>query len=639
MVASHNDRLKLFGTGEAVTGLRRVSLGDLSYEIGPDSVRAISWKGTELVRAITWPMRDPNWVTMRPDILAENTEADAETDRTTLHFQVGDGALDCHVAITGDAAGKLTATIEMTAARDFATNRAGFTILHPIAGVAGSDLAVTHSDGSVEETEFPKLISPGQPVMDIAGLAHSLDGVHADIRFGGEVFEMEDQRNWSDASYKTYCVPLVYPFTYTIPKGETKTQSIEIVLSGGTAAGGLAAAGGSLSVTALDEAAPSVGLAAEDGWAGAPQTRDRVAQCGANHVVARMGTSPADAYLDALKAYGATPDLEVLLADTADGDALGQLAGRLQGAGLSPTRVMALPESYLGSYQPSGPWPDGATPADAAKAARAAFPQAAIGGGVLTNFTELNRCRPDPARCDFITHGNTAVVHAADDRSVIETLEALPQIFESARAIGGDLPYRLGLVSIAGRTNPYGAGPADNSEQIRQTLAQLDPRQRGLFAAAYATGILAATGGQGVEALCLAAPSGPFGIAYEKQDWAQPLFDDNDGAVLYPLFHIVKAAATMADKPRLAISGLPDGVQAYGARLEDGDRMLIANVGPETQRVSLGGPAGVIVLDTASFDAAVRDTGWLDTATADRTDSVDLMPWATAFVQTSGRDA
>ena len=44
--------------------------------------------------------------------------------------------------------------------------------------------------------------------MDICGLKHSRDGATVDIVFGGEIFEMEDQRNWSDASYKTYCVPL-----------------------------------------------------------------------------------------------------------------------------------------------------------------------------------------------------------------------------------------------------------------------------------------------------------------------------------------------------------------------------------------------------------------------------------------------
>lgn len=639
MSASGGDRLKLFGTTEAVPELRKVVVGDLSYQLGPESVRGIAWKGRELVRAITWPMRDPNWVTMRPHILEKNARSDAGSDRYTLHFQVGGGVLDCHVSILGERTGKLTATIEMTANEDFATNRAGFTVLHPIAGVAGSALAVTHSDGQVEETHFPALISPNQPVMDIAGLSHALGTTRVDIRFGGEIFEMEDQRNWSDASYKTYCVPLIHPFTYTIAKGETKTQSIEITLSGGEEAGEGASRGDALSGTLMGEVAPSIGLIVEESWAGAPETRQRVLACGANHVLARIGVAPSDACLEALKTYDAAPDIEIVLPDGMGGDALAGVATRLREAGLSPGRVLALPEGYLASHQPSGPWPEGLTPPQAASAAREAFPGVKIGGGALTNFTEFNRCRPDPQRCDYITHANTAIVHAADDQSVIETLEALPQIFESARAIGGALPYRLGLVSIAGRTNPYGAGAAENPEQIRQTLAQLDPRQRGLFAAAWAVGVLAATAGHGVEALCLAAPVGPFGIAYENQPWPQPGFDGNDDALVYPLFHVVKAAVSMAGATRLKIGGLPDRVQAFGVRRSDGDSLLIANVGPVPQRVVFGADAHIRILDTRSFDAAIGNPDWTANAPETVANSVDLQHYATAFVRLTGKAA
>jgi len=32
------------------------------------------------------------------------------------------------------------------------------------------------------------------------------------ISFEGDVFETEDQRNWTDASFKTYCPPLRLPY-------------------------------------------------------------------------------------------------------------------------------------------------------------------------------------------------------------------------------------------------------------------------------------------------------------------------------------------------------------------------------------------------------------------------------------------
>ena len=36
----------------------------------------------------------------------------------------------------------------------------------------------------------------------------------------GDTFEMEDQRNWTDASYKTYVRPLALPWPYTLRAGE-----------------------------------------------------------------------------------------------------------------------------------------------------------------------------------------------------------------------------------------------------------------------------------------------------------------------------------------------------------------------------------------------------------------------------------
>ena len=57
--------------------------------------------------------------------------------------------------------------------------------------------------------------------MDIRALTHEpLPGVRVACRMEGDAFEMEDQRNWLDASYKTYVRPLALPWPYTIGKGE-----------------------------------------------------------------------------------------------------------------------------------------------------------------------------------------------------------------------------------------------------------------------------------------------------------------------------------------------------------------------------------------------------------------------------------
>ena len=70
---------------------------------------------------------------------------------------------------------------------------------------------------------------------------------------------------------------------------------------------------------------------------------------------------------------------------------------------------------------------------------------------MLTNFTEMNRNHPHPDLYDFISHTTSAVVHEVDDRSVMETLQSLPSIIGSVRAMAAGKPYRVGPSAIGMR--------------------------------------------------------------------------------------------------------------------------------------------------------------------------------------------
>jgi hypothetical protein len=625
----------LYGTAEDVPTARTISLGPLTFLYTDESIRRICWNGTELIRAIAWPIRDENWGTYAPKILESRIDTDDRTIAAQVTFTVAEGALECVLQIDASSDGKLDLRLTMTPrSGSFATNRAGFTVLHPIDGIAGAPLAVTHSDGAIEQTAFPKLISPSQPVFDIQGLSYTRDGDVVDINFEGEKFEMEDQRNWSDASYKTYCVPLVYPFRYEINR--PTTQSIRVTFTGDEREEIRTHVNAVAVIQETAEVAPQIGLAVEPGWLG---PNPSLIPDSIGVIRARMKSDDAandnSVYLHELKqiVQGREFELELVLSDDeTPEDALDAIRSRVVDTGLAPNRVTALRESYLASHQPSGPWPEGPGPDDVLKACRTVFPDLDIGGGMLTNFTEFNRCRPNLALCDFVTHANTAIVHACDDLSVCETLEALPQVFESARAIAEDKPYRLGLTAIGMRSNPYGAAVSDNPDQIRRTMAREDPRQRGLFAAAWAVGVLAGTLDKKLASLCLAAPTGPFGIIHAPQTYPQAYFDNTPEARFYPLYHVVKAAAALSGQRRLTLAGLPPNVFAYGGIQSGGARLLIANASPESVTVQLSDPGMAVMLDQTSFTASTTQEDWLEKVPRQETALLDLGGFAVAFI-------
>ena len=170
--------------------------------------------------------RSPTWRSRRP----------------TASFRAGydgridsaDGVLNFRAEIVAENERSLVFTVEFEPETEFRTSRTGFVVLHPVEGVAGEACSITHSDGTVEETAFPGLIMPLQPFYDIAAMRHRVSpGVWLTCAFeGADPWETEDQRNWTDASYKTYYRPLALPFPYTLAAGERLRQVATLTIEG-----------------------------------------------------------------------------------------------------------------------------------------------------------------------------------------------------------------------------------------------------------------------------------------------------------------------------------------------------------------------------------------------------------------------
>jgi hypothetical protein len=92
---------------------------------------------------------------------------------------------------------------------------------------------VTGPDGKKQSYSFPELISPHQPMKNIAEMRWKAEqNIEVRLSFEGDIFEMEDQRNWTDDSFKTYCRPLELPFPFVLKKGDKIHQRINLEVSG-----------------------------------------------------------------------------------------------------------------------------------------------------------------------------------------------------------------------------------------------------------------------------------------------------------------------------------------------------------------------------------------------------------------------
>lgn len=606
-----------YGTEEPATRPRVLTAGALCLELDAGNLRHISWGGLEVIRAISFIVRDRDWGTYNPTFtgLAVDERPGGFTIRYDALAKDGAQRFRYRARIAADAEGTLLFEAEGAPETDFVTNRTGFVVLHPIVGVAGAPVAIEHVDGGTTETAFPTLIDPVQPMMDLRTLTHRpAPGVSVSCRMEGDAFEMEDQRNWADASFKTYVRPLARPWPYTLPKGETLVQSVRLRITGPPSPRPDEGAPVTLTLGDRLGPAPRLGLGLDpDHIEATLQHAETLRRLGAAILVCHYdprrghGAETLAALAAAARAIGAEAWLEAVLVEVEHHAAeVAELGRRVAAAGSPFAAILLSPAPDMKCTLPGSTWPP-APPAESVfQAARAAFPGVRLGGGMFSYFTELNRKRPPTHLLDLVSFTTIATMHAGDDHSVMEGLEALPAIGATARHIAGSVPFAVGPSAIGMRHNPYGDAPVPNPDNIRQAMTADDPRQRGLLGAAWACGVFAHFAYGGASAITLGATTGPFGVLHTPAASPAPWFDEHGG--LFPIYHALHALAASSGCDLIDIACSEPAKLAALAFANDGaTELVLANLTPRTIRVALPpGSVCVLVLDEMNFGQAAR---------------------------------
>ncbi|WP_321931458.1 D-apionate lactonase [Paraburkholderia guartelaensis] len=590
-----------YGTEQPVTPARRLEAGPWSAWLIDGALHDIRYQGTEVIRAVSFLVRDKDWGTCRPDIERIHVEETAGGFHVAYEARCAnpDGdALSFAIAIDASGHGALSFRSDITVYSDFLAARCGFCVLHPIDGVAGAPARVELGDGSRESAAFPALIDPWQPFKDIAAIEHDLpNGLTVRCTFTGDVFEMEDQRNWSDASFKTYSRPLELPWPYTLEKGAALAQTVTLSVAGTHQTTGKAEATREACVDKIEiasgdlgqhETMPAIGVAiAAHDAASALANLALLTALGPQQLtlsydpLAGDGAPELERFAQLQRESGVAAVLEFALPGVeAPRAELARLAAQIDQAGLALTGIVVSPAVHRQSNPPGSVSPPCPALDEVYREARSAFPKLRIGGGMLSYFTELNRKRPPLDMVDWVTHATCPIVHAADDRSVMQTLEAIPHITRSCRALIGGQPYAIGPVSIGMRQNPYGSRVMPNPAGERVAMAANDPRQRALFGAAWLAGYAAALEGAGIDALTLGALTGPRGLA------------DGEGnpPARYPVFDVAKALVRVAGATRLHVTRSGDAarIACLAVRHADGAiELVLANLTSEPREVQL----------------------------------------------------
>ena len=387
--------IKFFGT-EVPDGKRReLRAGPISAVFDSGALRYIRYHGEEVLRGIAYLARDKDWGTYAPAI--ENLKIRQTKDGFAIGYEATckdqDQAIRYSANIVANSDGTLKFSAQATPLSDYVTNRTGFVVLHPLAGTVGRPVEVVHTDGKKRKDKFPKVISPGQPVFEIRSLKHEpISGVTVTVVMEGNKFEMEDHRNWMDASYKTYVCSLLDPWPYTLERGKSFSQSVTLMVSGRPPKSRptSSATSTTITLTGTKGRIPQIGLGIPMGEAAAAlQAVDLIAATKPQALVCQIDgreqgqEEAATNYRDLSRQTGAPVTLEIILPakDPADKE-VAAIARAVDAAGLTPASIVISQMHDLKSFQPNTPRPWGPTYEEMAAAARNSFPEAVLGGGM-----------------------------------------------------------------------------------------------------------------------------------------------------------------------------------------------------------------------------------------------------------------
>jgi hypothetical protein len=558
-------RRALFGTLETEPPVTLLRAGPLALRLQGTRLLAMEAAGHEVWHGAALLYRDPGWGTPEPVVDICECRLTDGGFTVDIHAHVpSTPRIDLRIRIDGDASGRVRYEGTFVPCGDIATQRTGIVVMHPMAAM-GRAVEVEHDDGRVSRSSLPRRVPPWPPFMLVRSVRHAFaDGAWATCRLTGECFELEDQRNNADASFKTYGRSNAMPRPYRLRGGVAVTQVAEFTLEQAPARP-LRRPAPSIALGAALDRAPGVGvgLAPED-LADARRLRARVAALAPIQLHLVLDTARDAVDLDAL-ARGVAASGRPLRLDVRDAGATGDaaspafatLADRLRGAGIPMEAVAAFP-------------------ADAAVVAalRAAFPGAAIGGGTPHFFAQVNRAQ-DLGPVDFLSFTVSAIVHGADDASPMQGLRCLPSLVDTLRDRWPGADVRIGPSGIAAPRSPLGAQP-DTDGTRRIALARHDPRSGALYGAAWLIGHL---GGL--------APCGVRALSVRGLGERDGLFVAGEGARLASAGWVLRELAGLAAVRAVRLSR-PDATAALAFRRAGGeDVVLVANLGAAPLRLDV----------------------------------------------------
>lgn len=585
-----------YGTDQPFPERIPLRAGPLTVIFENGGLRQISFGTHEILRRIYVAVRDRSWGTVSPQISNLQIIEGAYEFKVSFDVICKQKEIDFHWSggITGEQDGTINFFMRGKAHSTFLANRIGFCVLHPIVECAGRPCEIEHTNGSKAIGKFPEKIAPHQPFKDIRVITHEISpDIKAEVRLSGEIFEMEDQRNWSDASFKIYSTPLELPCPVLVQNGKEFNQYVRLKLLGNIKKQNFFNVFDRLvNINLYPETKfpiPQIGLSISPfGDPRRLQDTNRLRALHLHHLRheiwmgeddwesnLRFGISDAHLLQVPLEMAlyvtdSAESELQALLhcVNDAEPDVCRWIIFHEKEPATS-LRWVALARKILKNFDATVPY----------------------GCGSDANFAELNRgynkkyqvSKPSLLP-DFFCYAANPQVHANDNQTINENLFGLGETVRCARELFIDKPIVLSPLSF----KPRGRSIIQNASEGIDLLPTVDPRLKSLFGAGWILGSFKYLAENQISSITYFESPGQSGEGERKNIFPNSFEFSSTKGVVYPFYHVLADIKDfLGGRVVLSKSTNPLSIESLVLQKGNKTRIMIANLVDKIIRIRI----------------------------------------------------
>ncbi len=584
-----------YGRDESPHELTSLRAGPLTARLDGGDLRYVQIGELEVVRRFYVAVRDPNWNTIPPQFSNIKLEEGAGSFEVSFNANHADREIQFtwHGTVSGSQDGTIVYTMDGTCGGSFRYNKIGICIHHPFRESAGRKYIGRTLEGLVDGS-LPVLIGP-QRLIDgidiplfpaVTNLTIGLDeSFGVEFAFEGDLFEMEDHRNWTDASFKTYSTPEALGFPHQATAGQQIQQTVTMKLAGRPRTVRPLPTELSLSLgRPTGGRLPSIGLgmASHGGELSARET-EVVRAVRPTHVRADLELSDPGYPLELARAIrccrqlGCPLEIAIFVSEDAESELTRLAASLEQDAPVvrfvvfhtretsTDTRWVRIARQVLAGLR-SGP---------------------TFAGGTNYHFADLNRSRPDVAGLDELVYPITPQFHASDDLSLIENLAAQAETVQTALSFADGRRLVIGPVTLKPRFNAV-ATAAESDPAPGELPSNVDARQMSLFGAAWTVGSVKYLAESGASSATYYETTGWRGVMETEAGSTVPQRFPAAPSQIFPLYHVLADLGEWKRGQLVACeSNSPLQVNGLAVRHRDRLHVLVANMTAASQKLEI----------------------------------------------------